>query len=180
MENRDIKRGLVEMAVVCSDLSLLENINDLLRQNGVISIEDEDGILHYIVDGRNNRRAVAGKISAISSVDGTDEQAREDAFLDLCIKNVLREYGFDLSLIGTVIIYRSISACYRRGIPMPPTMKDLYCEIGKDYGLSLEQCERDIRYAISKSGLKNMRSRAVLRCIHSRIGIRLGFRDPLY
>ena len=181
MENRAIKRGMVEMSVVCSDLSLLDNINMLLSQKGVISVEDEDGVLHYIVDGRSNRREVAGKISSITSGDDkSDEMMKQEAYLDYCVKNVLREYGFDMSLIGTVIIYRSICSCFRRAIPMPPTMKDLYCEIGKDYGLSLDQCERDVRYAIAKSGLKNTRSRAVLRCIHSRIERRLGFREPIY
>lgn len=181
MENRAVKKGMVEMTVVCSDLSLLDNINLLLKQKGVISVEDEDGILHYIVDGRSNRRDVAGKISSIStSEDESEETTKQEAYLDLCVKAVLREYGFDMALIGTVIIYRSICYCFRCELPMPPTMKDLYCEIGRDYGLTLDQCERDVRYAIAKSGLKNMRSRAVLRSIHSRTERRLGFRDPLY
>ena len=60
MENRVIKNGTVEMNVVCSDLSLLENINSLLREKGVISVEDESGVLHYIVDARYNRKEAAG------------------------------------------------------------------------------------------------------------------------
>ena len=59
MENTAIRRGKVEMSVVCSDLSLLENINSLLNDNGFISVEDEQGIMHYIVDGRHNRDEVA-------------------------------------------------------------------------------------------------------------------------
>ena len=76
MENRVIKRGMVEMSVVCSDLSLLDNINMLLSQKGVISVEDEDGVLHYIVDGRSNRREVAGKISSITSGDPSGSSAK--------------------------------------------------------------------------------------------------------
>lgn len=180
MENSMLRRGPVEMSVVCSDLSLLENINTLLRQKGVIAVEDDYGVLHYIVDGRNNRREAAGRITTISTQgDAADELAKEDAFLDLCVKSVLREYGFDLSLIGTEIIYRSICSCFRKGVPVPPTLKGLFSEIGNEYELSLEQCERDVRYAVSKSNLKNMRSRAVLRCIQSRAERRLGYRDPL-
>lgn len=180
MENSMLRRGPVEMSVVCSDLSLLENINTLLRQKGVIAVEDDYGVLHYIVDGRNNRREAAGRITTISTqVDASDELAREEAFLDLCVKSVLREYGFDMSLIGTVIIYRSICSCFRKGVPVPPTLKGLFSEIGNEYELSLEQCERDVRYAVSKSNLKSMRSRAVLRCIQSRAERRLGYRDPL-
>ena len=179
MENRAEKKGVVEMSVVCSDLSLLENINSLLKQNGVISVEDEYGVLHYIVDGRSNRSEVAGKVTSINPCESSD-QARNDSYLELCVRSVLREYGFDMALIGSVLIYRAVMTTLKRGMPLPPTMKALYCESGKEYNLSLEQCERDVRYAITRSSLKNMRSRAAVRCILSRIENRLGFRDPLF
>ncbi|MCR5385016.1 MAG: hypothetical protein K6E72_10335 [Saccharofermentans sp.] len=174
MENR----GVVEMAVVCSDLSLLENINSLLKQKGVIAVEDEAGTLHYIVDGRSNRQSVAGKVTAINP-SGNASNEKEEAYLEICIKTVLREYGFDMSLIGTVLIYKSILMSFKKRIPLPATMKVLYCETGRELGLSYEQSERDVRYAIVKSSLKKMRSRAAIRCIQSRIERRLGYRDPL-
>jgi len=174
MENR----GLVEMSVVCSDLSLLENINSLLKQKGVITVEDENGTLHYIVDGRNNRQSVAGKVTAINPA-AKESNEKEEAYIELCIKAVLREYGFDMSHIGTVIIYNSIFMSFKHRIPLPTTMKGLYCENCREFGLSYEQAERDVRYAITRSSLKNMRSRAAIRCIQSRIERRLGYRDPL-
>ena len=180
MESRVLKRGAVEMSVVCSDLSLLESINSLLLQKGIISIEDEYGVLHYIVDGRSNRKEVAGKITSLSSGSkDSAELAKEDAYIELCVKSVLREYGFDLSLTGTELIYRTVVNSFRKGKPLPPTMKAMYYESGKEHRLSYEQSERDVRYAITKSNLKNMRSRSALRCIHGRIERRLGFRDPL-
>ncbi len=178
MENRVLNHGAVEMSVVCSDLSLLESINLLLRQKGVIAVEDEYGVLHYIVDGRNDRKAVAGKVTAIDP-SRSAEQDKEEAYLELCIKTVLREYGFDMSLMGTMLIFQSIFTCFKRNIPLPSTMKSLYCETGIYLGLSIEQAERNVRYAISKSSLKKMRSRAVMRCIQSRIERRMGLRDPL-
>lgn len=178
MENRIIGRGSVEMSVVCSDLSLLDSINELLRERGVISVEDESGILHYIVDGRNNRNGIAGKVTSIDPNESAEQQ-KEWAYLETCVRSVLREYGFDMSLIGTVIIYNSIFLSYKKFTPLPLTMKGLYCEMGRELGLSYEQSERDVRYAINRSSLKNMRSRAAIRCIQSRIERRLGFRDPL-
>lgn len=178
MENRDVKKGQVEMSVVCSDLSLLENINTLLQKKGVIAVEDEYGVLHYIVDGRSNRYDVPGRVTSINP-HNTTEQEREAAYLELCIKSVLREYGFDMALMGTIIISKALFTAFRNGMPLPTTMKGLYCETGKEFGLSYEQCERDVRYAITRSSLKNMRSRAAVRCIQSRIERRLGFMDPL-
>ena len=78
MENRNWNQGSVEMSVVCSDLSLLENINTLLRENGVIAVEDDYGILHYIVDGRNNRKEAAGKVTAISSRKSTTSDQNKE------------------------------------------------------------------------------------------------------
>ena len=178
MDNRPAKNGAVEMAVVCSDLSLLENINSLLKQKGVITVEDEYGNLHYIVDGRNDRKAVANRVISIDPTE-KEKNAKEDAYIELCIKTVLREYGFDMALIGTVLIHDSLYLAIKKNMPLPATMKGMYCETGKEYGLSYEQSERDVRYAITKSSLKHMRSRAVMRCIQSRIERRLGFRDPL-
>ncbi|MBQ2155385.1 MAG: hypothetical protein II438_03060, partial [Clostridiales bacterium] len=66
MENTAIRKGKVEMSVVCSDLSLLENINSLLNDSGFISVEDEQGITHYIVDGRSNRDEVAGRVTSLT------------------------------------------------------------------------------------------------------------------
>ncbi len=178
MENREFKRGQVEMSVVCSDLSLLESINSLLRQKGVIVVEDESGGLHYIVDGRHERYKVPGRVTAINPRK-TSEKEREKAYLELCIKSVLREYGFDMALVGTVIISRAFFAAFSSNLPIPTTMKSLYCETGEEFGLSYEQSERDVRYAIAKSSLKNMRSRAAMRCIQARIERRLGYLDPL-
>ena len=178
MENTAIGRGAVEMSVVCSDLSLLESINLLLKDNGVISIEDECGVLHYIVDGRRNRSTAAGKVTSLSSAR-KKETDNDKTYLDLCIKSVLREYGFDPSLIGTELIYRSIYDSFTRGIPLPSTMKLMYYENSSEFGLSYEQSERNVRYAITKSCLKKMRSRAAIRCIQSRIERRMGLRDPL-
>ena len=141
MENRALKKGVVEMSVVCSDLSLLENINWLLKQKGVISVEDEDGVLHYIVDGRCNRSEVAGKVTSINPCD-TPDKSREDSYLELCVRSVLREYGFDMALIGSVLIYRAIMTSLKRGQPLPPTMKSMYCESGKEYKTMLLGLDR--------------------------------------
>ena len=178
MENRVIKNGTVEMNVVCSDLSLLENVNSLLREKGVISVEDESGVLHYIVDARYNRKEAAGKVTTLNPRSKNEPDPAE-SYLELCVKSVLREYGFDMSLIGSIIIHKSLYDAFSNHMPLPTTMKSLYCDTGKIFGLTLEQSERDVRYAITKSCLKNMRSRAALRCIQSRIERRLGYLDPL-
>lgn len=177
MENRVLGKNPVELSVVCSDLSLLENINSLLRENGVISIEDESGILHYIVDGRSNRSEAAGKVTSIGP--GNSEDAiKAESYLDTCIRTSMREYGFDPSLIGTTIIYRAIMVSYKTKTALPLTLKGLYAESAREFGLSYEQAERDVRYAITRSSLKKMRSRAAIRCLQGRIERRLGFRDP--
>ena len=58
-------KGGIEMAVVCSDLSLLENINALLKENGVIGIKSDDGVIHYIIDGRQSRSEASATVLSL-------------------------------------------------------------------------------------------------------------------
>ena len=86
--------GGVEMAVVCSDLSLLENINALLGDRGVIGIRGEDGIVHYIIDGRQNRGRASAAVTAL--VSGKAKGDVDEEFFDMCIKSVFKEFGLEI------------------------------------------------------------------------------------
>ena len=77
------------MSVVCSDLSLLESINNLLRDKGIISIEDDNGVLHYIVDGRRDRKEAAGKVTTLNPNGSVAELAKEDAYIELFAKCIV-------------------------------------------------------------------------------------------
>ena len=165
--------GGIEMAVVCSDLSLLENINALLGDRGVIGIRDEDGVVHYIIDGRQNRGRASAAVTEL--VSGKAKGNGDDEFLDTCIKSVFREFGLDMSLIGSIILFDAVKALFLSGAKMPVNMKSIYLSAGKSYKMTFSQIERDVRYAVRNSAFSGMRSRNVLRSLVTRTGRRLKF-----
>ena len=165
--------GGIEMSVVCSDLSLLENINTLLGNNGVISIRGEDGVVHYIIDGRQNRQRASAAVTAL--VRGHSTGRIDEEFFDACLKSVFKEFGLDLSLIGTTVLFDAVKAIYLSGSVVPLNMKTIYVSAAKTYKMTFSQIERDVRYAVKNSAFAGMRSRNIVQSLVTRTGRRLKF-----
>ena len=165
--------GGIEMAVVCSDLSLLENINTLLGENGVIRISGEDGVVHYIIDGRHNRQYASAAVTALAN--GNTGGKLDEEFFDTCVKSVFKELGLNLSLIGSVVLFDAVKAIYLSGSKVPMNMKIIYLSAARSYKMTFTQIERDVRYAIKNSAYAGMRSRSVLQNLVTRTGRRLKF-----
>lgn len=165
--------GGIEMAVVCSDLSLLESINSLLGENGVIGIRGENGIVHYIIDGRQNRNNASAAVTAL--VSGSAAKHVDEEFFDTCIKSVFKEFGLDMSLIGSVVLFDAVKSIYLSGAKVPVNMKTIYVSAARSYKMTFSQIERDVRYAVKNSAFAGMRSRNILQCLVTRTGRRLKF-----
>ncbi|MCR4688119.1 MAG: hypothetical protein K5745_01060 [Saccharofermentans sp.] len=154
----------IEMNIVCSDYSLLENINGLLSKSGVIGVRDSSGQLHYIVDGRKDRLK-ASKLTRdiVSEINSREDES--DAYYDTCAKNVFHSYGLDLSKIGAVVLYEEIRRIIYSGNDIPPNMKAIYIEATKRYSMTYSQIERDVRYALRQSRLAGFKSRHATRLL---------------
>lgn len=162
--------GGIEMSVVCSDLSLLENINTLLGKRGVISIRGEDGVMHYIIDGRHNRQQASATVSAL--VRGGPGQVDEE-FFDTCLKSIFKEFGFNMSLIGTVVLFDAVKMICLSGSKVPLNMKSIYVSAARSYKMTFNQIERDVRYAVKNSAFAGMRSRNIVQSLVTKTGRRL-------
>ena len=159
----------IEMNIVCTDYSLLENINGYLRKSGIIGIRDGEGTLHYIIDGRNDRLHATDTVSSI--VTGTNRRGdHNEDYYDACAKSIFREYNLDLKHIGAVIIYDSIKKIIYEGTEIPTNMKRVYVEAAKRYSMSFCQIERDVRYSLKRSALAEVGSRNAMRTLV--IGVR--------
>ncbi len=171
-EIREYKGG-IEMAVVCSDLSLLESINALLRQSGMIGVRGEDGVVHYIIDGRQNRPRASAAVTAL--VGGYPCGKVEEEFLDACLKSVFREFGLNMSLIGTTVLMDAVKSIYLSGLKVPVSMKTIYMSAARSYKMTFSQIERDVRYAVKNSTFSGMRTRNIVQSLVTRTGRRLKF-----
>lgn len=172
----DVIRGNgngIEMAVVCSDLSLLESINSLLGNTGVIGIRGEDGVVHYIIDGRTDRRQASATVTEL--VRGRNMGQVDEVFFDTCVKSVFKEYGLNMSLIGTAVLFDAVKAIYLSGAKIPLNMKSIYVTAAKTYSMTFSQIERDVRYAVKTSAFAGMRSRVIIQCLVTRTARRIKF-----
>ena len=151
-KSRDKETGIY---VVCSDKALLERINTMLSCRGIIGIADGEGHFHYFVDGRKRPGKAVSDINEIVVRHAAKiESEVPECFITSVINEALVFYDFDMTLMGTnaifeiirrMVIYREV---YYHG------MRQLYgiaCDVLK---LTYEQAERDIRYAIRRSGFE--------------------------
>ena len=160
----------VEMNVVCSDFSLLENINGMLSHNGVIGVRDGEGKIHYIIDGRRDRMSASHTVTSLVPSPGV---ADHEDYYDVCAKSVFLQFGMDFSLIGTIILYDSIKKILYSEDAIPINMKTIYLEASERLPLTFTQVERDVRYALKRSGLASSGSRYAYRTLVAAIRRRI-------
>ncbi len=152
----------VEMNIVCSDFSLLENINGMLSHNGVIGVRDGEGKIHYIIDGRRDRQGASHTVTSLVPSPG---RADHEDYYDVCAKSVFLQFGMNFALIGTVILYDSIKRTIFDGETIPINMKSVYIDAADRLPLTFTQIERDVRYALKQSGLSECGSRSAYRTL---------------
>ena len=160
----------VEMNVVCSDFSLLENINGMLSHNGIIGVRDGEGKIHYIIDGRHDRQNASHTVTSI--VQSPKGSARED-YYDICAKSVFIQFRMNFAHIGTIILYDSIKRTIFHGEEIPVNMKLVYLEASERLPLTFTQVERDVRYAIKSSDLSSSGTRSAYRTLVTAIRRRI-------
>lgn len=150
--------------VICSDKGIVDNVNHFMRGRGVVGITDTAGRIHYMVDARRNQYSAADKINelAVQSMSGNA--------INQQISDMLEEYGFDMSLIGTLILCKLIRRLHEHG-QAPIGMKQLYAKVSSDTNMTYVQMERDVRYAIRKSKYpwENTKSIQVIRMIERKL-----------
>ncbi len=150
--------------IVCDDAKLLGVINQMLRKNGLMSISDTAGRHHFLIDARSNPCFATQCIKKLLLSQDEEDKANllnpgpNDPPLESAINSVLTEHGFDKTLIGTSLMMSLLKYLYVTGVRVH--YKKIYSEVGKIYGMSAGQVERNIRYSLQKSslwheGLKN-------------------------
>lgn len=156
----------VGIFIVCDDGALLNAVTQIMHKKGFVAVSDTAGRQHYIIDARINPMIAARKFEELLfTVDGRaieiigEKKGMVDE-LDIAIGQVLSAYKFDKTLYGTKLLARALRMFMVRD---GATLKSIYSETGKILGMSCQQCERNIRYALQKSllwedGMKNYKA----------------------
>lgn len=146
--------------IVCNDRMILENVNYLMRERGYIGVKDMQGRLHYVVDGRDNIYSAVHKI--IKEVDEDTGPEISDTMILLAVEGLFSKYKISCDLTGGRILRSMLMRCSRDPGLLTGVSKSLYHLMGREFSLSVDRIERDVRYAIKKSDLPDrFRSNAV-------------------
>ena len=176
----DIETGIY---VVCSDRVLLNTINTMLRRKGIIGVADAEGKMHYLVDARRNpayaARAINNLVFNEIEEDDQGEGPLGDQILPQTVKAVIDEvmlsYGFDLTLLGSKAMAIVIRKLALRDQTERLSTKQLFSIAAESLDVKYIHVERNIRYAIKKSGndIDGIKSMTIIRELATQVRRRL-------
>lgn len=152
----DLKKHAKEYGfyIACDDRSILNCVNAMLLNHGMVGISDTDGKTHFLIDGRRGGNYVLQQVK--ENVLTLRETFRatgdyEDVLIQQAIERVLDRYVFPRTLMGTELIRFALGKLYKEPKLIKCVSKGLYVVVGETYQISAQQVERNIRYAVKKS-----------------------------
>lgn len=140
--------------IACDDRSILRCVNTMLLNNGIVGLSDDNGRLHYLIDGRRGGNFVVDKLSSrllTQERAGGSPEYYNEIFVLHAIDSVIEKYELNPTLIGTQIVRSALRELYYDPKLLKGVSKVLYPKIGKMYNMNPSQIERNIRYCIQKS-----------------------------
>ena len=146
--------------VVCSDRMILDNINSLLKKKGIVGISDTAGRVHYLVDARKNIYAAANHIVG-EAARNLDLSSVSQAGILEATEETLTHNEMDRSLIGTRILRTILLQSIKDPTLLTVVSKRVYPLVAGEFGISVSQVERNLRYALRRTklyrdGLRNV------------------------
>ena len=166
--SRELNETETGIYVVCSDAVLLKTINQMLKRKGIIGVTDAMGRVHYVVDARANpgyaARCINDLVADISGDDGTNELSfgsLKESALNSIIEDVLREHGFEPSLLGTRALFILVKKVAIKESTAHLSPKLLFDSAAEALEINYNHVERNLRYAIYKSDFKEKRIKSI-------------------
>ncbi len=139
--------------VVASDHDLLYQVSKLLHRQGYFGLMDTAGRVNYVIDGRRGPPLAARRILETTQrilrdrvLDGDDLQPLRQ----LAIDQVLSQYQIPAQLKGCRYLRYILQLAAGNDSQLRPVSKTLYPAAAEYFKVSIQQIERDIRYALSQ------------------------------
>ncbi|HPE39035.1 MAG TPA: sporulation initiation factor Spo0A C-terminal domain-containing protein [Bacillota bacterium] len=145
--------------VVCDDHSMLERINSLMRKRGILGVSDTAGRVHYLVDGRQGSSFVLNRIEKqlCKMADGSYSATRTCTppryEVEQAVNDLLRDNHVNMRLQGAKLLQYLLVEVYFSPDRLTAVTKNLYPLAVKEYGMTISQIERNLRYAIQRSSM---------------------------
>ena len=173
---RDNPQDALGFYVAATDRELVRQITEIFGRRGYIGVSDGFGRMRYLVDGRD------GAMSASSRILGTAEEVirrkteQDERLLpyeSAAITAVLDDSRLEPSLKGYRHLRFILSLTFRDDSLLRPITKTLYPAVADRFHSTVDQVERDVRYAIRRSGFHpaGVSSSTAICLLHDRVRV---------
>jgi hypothetical protein len=145
--------------IATNDQDILRQINNIMQRSGYFGLMDTAGRLHYVVDGRRGVPFASRRIIEATDRLLLDHQTITSPILSgLClyVDPILTGHGIKPELKGYQYLRCLLLLAGLDETRLRPISKTLYPDVAKQYGVSINQVERDIRYALERTDLQRM------------------------
>lgn len=160
--------GSIAFHVSGSNKELLEDIQGLMQEKGLVGIMDAAGRFHYIVDGRKGAPYATKRIEDLARIllrDSSEEDESIEKEAVIYVDAVIGCYAFDRTLRGYHLLRQLLIAALVDPSLKESLTKKLYPRAGEAFGLTGTQVERNIRYLLKQLAQdeKDIEEEAILR-----------------
>ena len=150
--------------IACDDRAILNCVNSMLLNNGVLGLSDTDGKMHYLIDGRRGKEYAAMQVAQhvrFFQEKDTGPQEVDHAYVYFAIDTVLKKNGFDPTLVGLQILRYLLFKLVEEPVLLRSVSKLLYPKAYQVFRMTPSQVERNIRYAMKKRTKQGEKARVV-------------------
>ena len=143
--------------IAANDQDILTQVNRYMDKSGMVGVVDTAGRIHYLVDGRKGPPFAFRRI-----LDATDKllladrktSARIEQQLPEIVNQILKRHHIRPELKGYRYLRYLLLAAGTDESQLRPISKTLYPATAKHYRVPITQVERDIRYALQGTDLR--------------------------
>lgn len=145
-------RGEIGFYIACDDRSILNCVNTMLLNQGVVGLSDGDGKVHYLIDGRRGEAYAVGRVkdTVLTLAESRKDPKLDEVYVYMAIDTVIEKNGFVPTLLGTQILRFLLYELYKDPGKLKGVMKELYPLAMPVFHVTPGQVERNLRYAIRK------------------------------
>lgn len=143
--------------IAANDQDILSQVSRLMGQKGLVGVMDTAGRVHYVIDGRKGSPYASRRIMETSQQIAADEtRPHRDLHEKLpdAVAAVLLRHRIRRELKGYRYLRFALLAAGLDEAKLRPISKTLYPLTAEHYRVKVSQVERDIRYALQKTPLK--------------------------
>ena len=141
----------ISFYVAGSNRDLLQKIDQLMADSGLIGLRDAQGHYHYLIEGRKGAPYATRRIHEITAMEQSAKTRNVDSEIEdaeFYVDAVLSCYRFNTMLKGYAMLRYILISNYIQPALGRSLSKILYPRTARAFRATVSQVERNLRYAL--------------------------------